>query len=354
MNPIPASLRFVERRVLAGRRLLCADGKRLEACGDLHALGLLANIVRERRHGPEASWVANAHLNYTNVCRNACRFCAFGRKKGDPLAWEMSVPEIARRAADAAASGATELHVTGGLHPDRPYAWYPRILRAIRRAAPRIRIKAIPAVEILHAARIGRRTARAVLEDFRAAGLDALTGGGADIFAPRVRRRICPAKPSAAAWLDVHRTAHRLGIPTTATMLFGHVESAADRVDHLLRVRALQDETGGFEAFVPLPFVPARTALSRIPKPTARAILREIAVSRLMLDNVDRIVAYWPMTGVDVASVALWYGADDLHGTVCGERIAHMAGADTPAGLPGAELERIIRAAGRSPVRRES
>jgi aminodeoxyfutalosine synthase len=349
------TLAEIETQVHAGRRLSAAQGEYLfSAEVDLHAVGQLANLVRQRLTGAAAYYILNAHVNPTNVCLLRCPLCAFSRDAGDPRAYELGVEEILSQAAAAAAAGCTELHLVGGLHPEKNFAWHRDLLAAIHAAHPRLHLKAWTAVEIDHFAHGENRSVESILEDLISAGLGSLPGGGAEIFAPRVRAIICPRKINADAWLAVHRAAHRHGLPTNATMLYGHVETPAERIDHLDRLRRLQDETGGFQAFVPLKFHPRNTALERLTPASAPDDLRVMAVSRLMLDNFPHLKAYWISLGVGTAQVALAYGADDLDGTVRRERIHHDAGATSPDALDEQQLRRLIVEAGHEPIRRDS
>jgi len=344
----------IEAKVEAGARLTREDGLALFASRDLLALGSLADRVRRRLHGPRACYCVNAHINYTNRCVNRCPLCAFWRDEGDPGAYLLSAGEVVDRAAADVAAGATELHVVGGLHPDVGLGYYLDLVGGLRATYPEVCIQALTAVEVAEAARKAGLGAGEALARLKAAGLTALPGGGAEIFDPDVRRRLCPRKISGPAWLDVHRQAHRLGLATNATMLYGHVETADHRVDHLLALRALQDETGGFAAFIPLPFHPHGTALADLPGPGAWDDLRTLAAARLLLDNVPHIKAFWIMLTPDLAQVALGFGADDMDGTVVREEITHAAGARTPQGLSAGDLVRRIREAGREPVERDT
>ncbi|HVJ80958.1 MAG TPA: aminofutalosine synthase MqnE, partial [Planctomycetia bacterium] len=320
----------------------------------LFSIADLANQVRERKSGRFAYYNVNTHLNPTNVCVYRCNFCAFRSDLKGPKAYAMTDAEIRDRAIEAGERGVTEMHVVGGLHHLKDFDWYCRILRTIRATRPEIHLKAFTAVEIEWFARIAKLSIRRVLEELRAAGLDSLPGGGAEIFAPDVRRQLCEHKADAPMWLEVHRTAHELGIRSNATMLYGHIESAADRVDHLLQLRGLQDETGGFQTFIPLAFHPENNKLSHLPKPSGFEDLRTMAVCRLMLDNFPHVKAYWIMLGIGVAQAALWHGADDLDGTVVHEKIYHDAGAETPQALTVEQLRRLIEEAGRIPVERDT
>jgi len=347
----------VRRKVESGARLSPAEGEFLfRPEVDLHAVGQLADLVRRRKHGDVAYYNINAHLNPTNVCVYRCPLCAYSRDPGDPGAYVMTRDEILARGEEAASGGATELHVVGGVHPEKDLEWYLAILRALHEAFPRLHLKAWTAVEIAWLAERTGLSIRAVLEAMIEAGLGSLPGGGAEIFHPEVRRRIAPKKADAATWLEVHRTAHRLGLRTNATMLYGHVETPAQRIDHFVRLRELQDETSGFQAFIPLAFHPDGTGLAGLVPHRASGLvdLRVMAVSRLMLDNLDHVKAYWISLGVGTAQVALAYGADDLDGTVRHESIHHEAGSQAPESLGVEELCAVIAEAGREPVERDT
>ena len=348
----------IEKKVEAGERLAFEEGVHLFRDADLHQLGQLADRVRERKVGKRASYVLNRYLNYSNVCILSCQFCAFARKKREPGTFELSVEEMVGEASKAVAVGATEIHIVGGLHPSLPYSFYLEMLKALAGIKPKPMLKIFTAIEIRHLAeRVAKKSIREVLADLRNAGLDSLTGGGAEIFAPEVRERICKGKESAEEWLEVHRIWHGMGGRSTATMLYGHVETAEQRVDHLEKLRGLQDKTGGFTGFIPFAFEPSQTRLAelgKIRRASALEELRVIAASRLILDNFDHITAYWISTGLPLAQIALSYGADDLHGTIGEEKIFHMAGAQTPKGQTRGNLERAIREAGREPVQRNT
>jgi aminodeoxyfutalosine synthase len=350
----PADLADVAGRVARGERLSFDDGIRLFEHEDLLAVGRMADLVRRRLHGDVVLYNVNRHINPTNVCMQECAFCAFGRKAADPLAYEMSHQEVYERAATCVAQGATELHIVAGLHPLFDLAWYEECFRGLKQRYPQLHLKCMTAVEIAYFAKMERLTHKEVLERLVASGLQSMPGGGAEIFHPDVRRQICDNKCDADEWIEIHRTAHGLGLKSNCTMLYGHVEEAEHRVDHLLRLRALQDETGGFQALIPLAFHPENTALSHLPGPTVRLDLRVTAVSRLLLDNVPHVKAYWIMLGPKTAQIALSFGADDLDGTVVEERIVHMAGATSPEELPVDELRRLIQDAGRIPAERDT
>jgi aminodeoxyfutalosine synthase len=347
----------IRAKVDAAQRLSFEDGVFLHDHVDLFNLGALANRVRERMNGNFAYYNVNTHLNPTNVCVYRCVFCAFRADLKAAKGYVMSDEQIVARAAEAEARGATELHIVGGLHHQLPYEWYLNVVRIIHRAQPRLHLKAYTAVEWDWFARLTGRTTRDILAEFKEAGLGSLPGGGAEIFHPEVRDLICEHKADADAWIQIHREAHQLGLRSNATMLYGHIENARHRVDHLCRLRALQDETGGFQTFIPLAFHPENTKLGTdrgLKKPSALVDLRVMALARLMLDNFPHIKAYWVMLGVPTAQIALSYGADDIDGTVVHEKIYHDAGSDAPQETTVAELRRLIEEAGRVPVERDT
>lgn len=350
-----ARWRDVCGKVDVGERLSAEDGRFLFSPEvDLHELGELADGVRRRKIGNAAYYNRNLHINPTNVCVFRCALCAYSRDEGDPTAYTMSADDIVARAQEAAEAGCTELHIVSGAHPHQTSDWYLGITRDLHAAFPHLHLKAWTAVEIDHFAQIARRPAQSVLEDLIVAGLGSMPGGGAEIFDPQVRAAICPRKADAETWLAIHQTAHQLGLRTNASMLYGHVERIEHRVDHLVRLRRLQDATGGFQAFVPLAFHPENTFLSHLDRVSALDDLRVVAISRLMLDNFDHIKAYWISLGVGTAQIALAYGADDLDGTVRHERIHHDAGATSPEMLTIEQLRQLIAEAGREPVERDS
>ncbi len=356
MIPLDDTHRLATLRdqVEAGRRLSFDDGLFLADKADLFTLGELANIVRERKNGNFAYYNANTHLNPTNVCVYRCTFCAFRADLKSPKGYVMSDEQILERAAEAEGRGATELHIVGGLHHQLPYSWYLHVVRIIHEAYPRLHLKAYTAVEWDWFARLTGRPTLDLLAEFQDAGLGSLPGGGAEIFHPEVRDRICEHKADADAWLRIHREAHELGLRSNATMLYGHIEKEQHRIDHLCRLRQLQDETGGFQTFIPLAFHPDNTKLSHIPKASVLMDLRTMALSRLMLDNFPHIKAYWIMLGIKTAQIALSFGADDIDGTVVHEKIYHDAGSDSPQELTVAELRRLIEETGRTPVERDT
>ena len=344
----------VAEKVQAGERLTFEDGLALYRTHDLLALGWLANSVRERLHGNVCYYNINRHINPTNVCVAHCRLCAFGRDPNVPGAYTMALEEVFRTAASGSTEAVTEFHIVGGLHPDLTFDYYLDLIRGLKQRFPQVHLKAFTMVEIGYFAKITKLPAREVLLKLKQAGLDSLPGGGAEIFHPRVRKVICDHKTSGQLWLQIARTAHELGLHSNATMLYGHIETEEERVDHLLKLRALQDETRGFVCFIPLAFHPENTALSHLPKPTGFLDLKNIAASRLLLDNFPHIKAYWIMLTPRIAQVALRFGADDIDGTVMEEKIYHDAGATTAQGLRRSELLRLIREAGREPVERDT
>ncbi len=354
---LPPELRPIHEKVAEGHRISDADALVLYASKDLNALGAIANIVRERKNGDVATFLLNRYINYSNVCLLSCQFCAFAAKKRDAHAFEQGIPEIVSTARAALAQGITEIHMVGGLHPSLKPEWYLDLLRSLRALDPNLHLKCFTSVEIHHLAnRVFKLPIPETLALLRDAGLGSLTGGGAEIFDQGVRDRICRGKETADEWLDAHRTWHRMGGRSTCTMLYGHIETLAQRVDHLRRLRELQDETGGFTGFVPFAFVPEGTTreLRDVIPATGFDQLRNLSISRIYLDNFDHITAYWVSMGLPLAQVALGYGVDDLHGTIMEEKIFHAAGSQTPQGQTVAALEDAIREAGRVPCQRDS
>jgi aminodeoxyfutalosine synthase len=375
-----SQLRDLYEKVVAGQRLSEADALRLFESKDLNAAGAIADFARARKVGNRASYIVNRYINYSNYCILSCQFCSFARKKRDADGFELTVQQMVEKAREALKLGITELHVVGGLHPSLPFSYYVDMVKSLsalntsssRReeahstsgeksqslltsaATPRLQLKCFTAIEILHLAWLAKKPFPDVLAELKAAGLDSLTGGGAEIFRPEVRSAIARGKESAEEYLDVHRAWHRMGGRSTCTMLFGHVESLADRVDHLRQLRALQDETGGFVGFVPLPYQPENNPIPVEHPPTGFDALRTLAVSRSYLDNFEHITAYWVGLGLKLAQVALSYGADDLHGTIIEEHIFHMAGSQTPQLQTEADMVKAIREAGREPVQRNT
>ncbi len=349
-----AKLQPIADKLLAGERLSFDDGLALYRSPDLLALGWLANRERERRHGNVCYFNINRHINPTNVCVAHCKLCAFGRDSSAPGAYTFALEEIWQRAEQGAREGATEFHMVGGLHPDLPFEYFLEMMRGLKQRCPGVHLKAFTMVEVGYFSRIAKLSIRDTLLALQAAGVDSLPGGGAEIFSPRVRKVICDHKVSGQQWLNIARAAHQIGLRSNATMLYGHIETDEERVEHLLALRGLQDETHGFVAFIPLAFHPENTGLAHLPKPTGFDDLKAIAVSRLLLDNFDHIKAYWVMLSPSIAQIALRFGANDLDGTVVEEKIYHDAGAVTEQFTPRAELERLIRDAGRVPVERDT
>ena len=382
-----SELRDLYDKVAAGERISEADALRLFESKDLNTVGAIADLARQKKVGNRASYIVNCYINYSNYCILSCQFCSFARKKRDADGFELSTEQIVAKAREALKLGITELHIVGGLHPSLPFSYYTDMLKALRAlddcrsrreeahskksesgrretensqrlltSSPttKIHLKCFTAIEILHLAWLAKKSVEQTLVELKAAGLDSLTGGGAEIFRKEVRSAIARGKESAEEYLDVHRTWHKLGGRSTCTMLYGHVESLADRVDHLRQLRALQDETHGFVGFVPLPYQPENNDIPVENPPTGFDALRTIAVSRIYLDNFDHITAYWVGMGLKLAQVALSYGADDLHGTIIEEHIFHMAGATSPQLQTEAEMIKAIREAGRTPVQRNT
>jgi aminodeoxyfutalosine synthase len=349
-----SELRDLYEKVAAGERISDADALRLFESKDLNAVGAIAHLVRQRKSGNRASYIINCYINYSNYCILSCQFCSFAKKKRDADGFQYSVDEIVQKAREALGIGITELHIVGGLHPSLPFSYYTDMLRALRKLDSRVQLKCFTAIEVLHLAWLAKKTVPETLAELKAAGLDSLTGGGAEIFRKEVRLAIAKGKESAEEYLDVHRAWHKMGGRSTCTMLFGHVESLADRVDHLRQLRALQDETRGFTGFVPLPYQPENNDIPVKTPPTGFDTLRTLAISRIYLDNFDHITAYWVGMGLKLAQVALSYGADDLHGTIVEEHIFHMAGASSPQQQTEAALVKAIHEAGRTPVQRNT
>jgi aminodeoxyfutalosine synthase len=354
---IPKELRPIAEKIEAQQRVSEADALALYRANDLNALGMIASVVRKQKNGNYATYIHNRYINYSNICILSCQFCAFAAKKRDAHAFEYAIDEIIQVVRDALPLGVTEVHMVGGLHPTLKKEWYLELLQRLRALDPKLHIKAFTAIEVRHLAqRIFRMPIRDTLEILRTAGLGSITGGGAEIFDPAIRDKICHGKETAAEWLDVHRTWHSMGGRSTCTMLYGHIETLPQRVDHLRQLRGLQDETGGFTGFVPFAFEPSQShgILAQIKRAPAFEQLRNLAVSRIYLDNIDHLTAYWVSLGLPLAQVSLSYGVDDLHGTILEEKIFHMAGATTPQQQTVAALEHAIRDAGREPVQRDS
>lgn len=345
----------IDDKLAAGERLSFDESVALFRSPDLHAVGWLANRERERRHAARTYYNVNLRLEATNVCAASCLFCSFARlKPGDADAYTLSLEQVLDKLRARADQPLTEVHVVNGLHPDLPFSYYTDLLRGLKTIRPDVHLKCFTAVEIAFFADTYGMTDEQVLRELTAAGLDSLPGGGAEIFAPRVRKKISHDKADAERYLSIHRLAHGLGIRSNVTMLYGHIETFEERVDHMMRVRDLQDETAGFQAFIPLAFHPDNNQMRKLPAPTASDTLRVHAVARLVLDNVPHVKAFWIATSVEVAQMALWYGANDLDGTVQEERIYHMAGSRTPETLSSADIRRLISVAGREPIERDT
>ena len=347
-------LRDIYDKVVSGDRINENDALRLFESKDLNAVGAIADLARQRKVGNRASYIINRYINYSNYCILSCQFCSFARKKRDADGFQLSTEQIVEKARGASKVGITELHIVGGLHPSLPFTYYTDMLKALKSFDSHLQLKCFTAIEILHLAWLAKKSVADTLKELKNAGLDSLTGGGAEIFRKEIRSAIAKGKESAEEYLDVHRTWHKMGGRSTCTMLFGHIESVADRVDHLRQLRALQDETHGFVGFVPLPYQPENNRIPVQHPPTGFDSLRTVAVSRIFLDNFDHITAYWVGMGMKLAQVALSYGADDLHGTIIEEHIFHMAGAKSPQLQTETEMVKLIREAGREPVQRNT
>lgn len=350
-----AALKPIADKVAAGERLSREDGIALYASNDLIGIGQMADFARERINGDRVYFMVNRHINPTNICRNRCKFCAFARSEGEEGAYEMTLETIVDAAIEGANDGAYEIHIVSGLHPEWSYEFYIEMVRRVRQAVPdHVIVQAFTAVEIEHMAIIAEKPTLEVLRDLRDAGLDALPGGGAEIFSDRTRAAAWDKKTSSDVWLRIHGEAHSLGIKTNCTMLYGHIETAEERVDHLVRLREQQDVSGGFLAFIPLAFHPANTELSDLPATTGYDDLKTLAIGRLMLDNIPHVKAFWIMVGLKVAQLSVAFGVDDIDGTVVEERITHMAGASTPEALSKQDLVDMIVETGHVPVERDT
>jgi len=341
-------------KVRAGERLTPEDGLRLYRSPDLLAVGYLANIVRERVNGNRTYFIYNQHVNYSNICTNLCKFCAFGKEKGTEQAYEMSVEEVREKIRERLDEPITEVHVVGGIHPELPYSYYLEMLRGIKEVRPEIHIQGFTCVEIAHLAELAGKSVKDTLLELKDAGLGSIPGGGAEVFSPRIRKLTCEKKLSGEGWLEVAKTAHGIGLKSNATMLYGHIETLEERIEHLAALRTAQDETGGFMTFIPLAFHPKNTKMDDISKTTGMEDLKNIAVARCFLDNFPHIKGYWVMIGPKMAQVALSFGADDMDGTVKEELITKMAGGESAQALSDKELIRLIREAGREPIERDT
>ncbi len=341
-------------KVKAEDRLSVEDGKKLYECDDILALGYLANMVRNRKNGDNTYFIYNQHINYSNICTNLCKFCAFGCEKDSELAYEMSVEDVKEKVRDRLDEPITEVHMVGGIHPDLPFDYYLDLLRGIKEVRPALHIQAFTCVEIAHLAGLAGKSVEETLGLLKDAGLGSLPGGGAEVFSPRIRQLTCEKKISGVDWLEITKIAHKNGLNTNATMLYGHIETMEERLEHLQALRELQDETNGFLAFIPLSFHPKNTAMSELSRTTGMDDLKNVAVARLMLDNFPHIKAYWVMIGPQMAQIALSFGADDMDGTVKEEVITHMAGAETDQAIGSNTLIRLIKETGRIPVQRDT
>ncbi len=348
------NLTSIYEKIKENSRLDFEDGLKLFRSNDLIGLGSLASLVREKLHNKKVYYVFNQHVNYSNICLNLCKFCAFGKPPGDPEAYTLNIEEIVKKLKENP-SPIQEIHIVGGLHPTLPYDFYLELLKTLKREFPQAQLKAFTCVEIDHLAKISSKGIEEVLKDLKEAGLSCLPGGGAEVFSERIRKKLCPNKITGKRWLEIARTAHKLGIPTNATMLYGHIETYEERLEHLIALRKLQDETGGFLCFIPLPFLPQKSYLKKEVAPTTGfEDLKMMAVARLMLDNIPHLKAYWIFLGIKLAQVALHFGANDLHGTVYEEKISDFSGGETKKALSRKEIERIIREAGFEPVERDA
>ncbi len=349
-----AGLEDIHGKVMAGERLSDDDGRRLYRHRNLPAIGYLANLVRERMHGDRVYFVRNQHLNYTNICNKSCLFCSFYALPKDPGGYVLSPDDIRARMETYADIPISEIHMVGGVNPKLPYAYYLDIVRAIKEARPGVSLKAFTMIELEQIRRIAKKPMVETLLDLKEAGVDALPGGGAEVFSERVHEELFQAKSDSDKWLETARVAHEVGLPSNATMLYGHVEQTEEKVYHLMKLRELQDETGGLLAFIPLSWHPERTAIDHLPGPTGQADLREIAVARLMLDNVPHVKSFWIMNTPAVTQVGLWYGADDMDGSVLEYEITRNPVTDRMQALTRTQMLDMISESGRQPIERDA
>ena len=349
-----SGLADIHDKVLTGQRLSLDDGLRLYACDDLPILGYLANIVRERKSGDTAYYVRNQHINYTNICNKLCKFCSFYVKPKDERGYVLSPEQVAARVAEYDQAPITEIHMVGGVNPKLPYQYYLDVLQAMKQARPTAHLKAFTMIEIAQIQRIAKKPLEEIFADMKAAGLESLPGGGAEVFSDRVQGDLFWTKADSEEWLEIAQTAHRAGLPSNATMLYGHIENTEEKVYHLVRLREVQDETDGFLCYIPLSFHPERTELEDLPGPTGCLDLKEIAVGRLMLDNFPHVKTFWIMNTIEISQTALWYGADDIDGTVMDYEITRKSFTETQQRLTQAELLQRIVEAGRQPLERDS
>lgn len=347
-------LEAIEIKVEKGERITSEDGLQLFGSDDVVTIGRIANRVRQRKNGNRATYILNHHIDYSNVCVLSCKFCAFAKKEGEEGAFFHDIDYYLEKLAAGLKEGITEVHIVGGLHPKLPFSYYTTLIRKIRRLDPILHVKAFTAVEIDFFARIFKKSVPQVLEELIEAGLGSMPGGGAEVFDEGVFQELCPGKMNAHQWGEVHRTAHRLGLKTNATMLYGHIEKPHHRIDHLERLRRLQDETGGFLSFIPLAFNPEHTELEHLGWTSGLDDLKTLAISRIYLDNFDHIKSYWITSSIGIAQLGLSFGADDIHGTVREENITHMAGAKVPQVLTVNDLKRLIVESGHEPHQRDS
>jgi aminodeoxyfutalosine synthase len=344
----------IQEKVRAGGRLDRDEGLRLYRSPYLNVVGHLANLARERLHGDVAYYVRNQHVNYTNICNKFCKFCAFYAVPGDPRAYTLSMEDVRRRLLATLREPIQEVHMVAGINPRLPYSYYLDLVRVVKETRPGVHVKAFTMIELAQIQRVARKPIEAVLEDLKAAGLDSVPGGGVEVLSQRVHDAIFALKLDAPGWLEMARAVHRSGLRSNATLLYGHIETPEEKVEHLLQLRALQEETHGFLAFIPLAFHPDNTEMTDLPGSTGERDLREIAVARLLLDNFPHVKSFWIMISPAVSQSSLWYGADDIDGTIVREEITHSAGADTPQELTRADLVRLIREAGRRPIERDT
>lgn len=347
-------LREIYNKVQAGERISAEDGLKMFESNDLLTLGKMAQIVRERRNGKNAYFTMNQHINPTNICRNSCLFCAFYRKEGQDGAYRMSLEKVQDKVKERLDEDIREIHIVGGLDDGLSYDYYLDVIRVVKAIRPAVKVKAYTAVEIAYFAERSGKSWSAVLDDLISAGLDAMPGGGAEVFSARVMRKLFMDKLTADEWIEIHHLAHSKGLRTNATMLYGHIETLEERVGHLVKLREAQDKTGGFLTFIPLAFHPENTRMRKLPKATGFTDLKNIAVSRIMLDNFPHIKAYWVMLGKKVAQIALSFGADDIDGSVVEEKIYHMAGSRSEQMLTKKQLRNLISETGCVPIERDA
>ena len=348
------NLSEIGEKVEKGIRLSKSDALTLINSNDIISIGQFASMVKERKTGNYAYFNVNRHINLTNICISRCKFCAFSRDKTDADAYTMTIDEVLDKAQQTRHLGITEFHIVSGLHPDLPFDYYLEVISSLKKMMPDVHIKAFTAVEINYFSKISNLSVKEVLLKLKECGLGSLPGGGAEILNHRIREAVCPKKADSEEWLEVMRIAHSLGLKSNATMLYGHIETPEDRIDHLLTLRKLQDETGGFQSFIPLPFHPRNTRLPDLEKPSAFESLKMLAISRLILDNFPHIKAFWIMLGLKVAQLSLLFGVDDIDGTIVEEKITHAAGAQTDQSISREELLELIFSTGRVPVERDT